>query len=368
MKVLITGGAGFIGSHLCARFLERGDEVVAFDNLILGRREFLQPFAANKHFQFIEADLTDLARVQSAMRGIDLVVHMAANSDISQGAARTDVDMQNGTVATYNVLEAMRVHSVKQLIFASTSALYGDAEVKPTPESYGPLLPISFYGASKLACEAMISAFSHNCGISAWMYRFANIVGSHSTHGAIHDFVKRLLAARALGQRAESDYKLQVLGNGTQRKSYLHVSDCVDGMLFGFDCATSSASSATVNATVNATAGGGAREALHAARAKGHEHLWCFNLASVGVTTVRTIAEEVVAQLATVTGQRSALVFGESDRGWVGDVPYTHLDGAKFAALGWTAKLSSDEAVRRAVGEVIAEQLAKANGSAEARA
>ena len=316
MKVFITGGAGFIGSHLCERFLKDGHEVVAFDNLVLGQRSFMEPFLGRKGFSFVEADLTDLARVKTEMAGADLVMHMAANSDISQGAARTDVDMQNGTIATYNVLEAMRTTGVKKIIFASTSAIYGEASVKPTPEGYGPLQPISFYGASKLACEAMVSAFSHNCGIQAWIYRFANIVGPHSTHGAIHDFVARLLKNPA---------ELTVLGNGTQRKSYLHVFDCIDGMLYGFKTSTMP--------------------------------FQCFNLASVGVTNVRFIAEEVVRQVAEKTGKKAALVFGEGDRGWVGDVPYTYLDGSAFGAVGWKARHESDGAVRTAISEIIAEKV-----------
>jgi UDP-glucose 4-epimerase len=317
MKIFVTGGAGFIGSHLCARFLKDGHQVIAFDNLILGRREHLFPFAKDLNFQFVEADLLDLSRVKKEMMGADLVVHMAANSDISQGAARTDVDMQNGTLATYNVLEAMRLNEVKMLLFASTSAIYGEASVKPTPESYGPLYPISFYGASKLACEAMISAFSHNCGIRAWTYRFANIVGPNSTHGAIHDFVARLL---------KDPKTLNVLGNGTQRKSYLHVTDCVEGMLYGFE------------------------------KLPGDFH--CLNLASVGVTNVRFIAEEVARQMNEATGVKPEIVFGEGDKGWVGDVSYTHLDGSRFSAYGWKAHMDSDAAVQQAIREVIAEQIA----------
>lgn len=327
MRVLITGGAGFIGSHLCGYWLQRGAEVVAFDNLILGRKAFLAPFAEHAKFRFVQADLTDLEKVKLEMKGADLVMHMAANSDISQGAARTDVDMQNGTVATYNVLEAMRVCGVRQLIFASSSAIYGEATVKPTPESYGPLEPISFYGASKLACEAMVSAFSHNCEIEAWVYRFANIVGSNSTHGAIHDFVGRLM------KRPE---QLDVLGNGTQRKSYLHVGDCIDGMMFGFE---------NVSEKKQPKAG----------------RFHCFNLASRGVSNVRFIADEVVRQMHAATGKKAEIHYGASDRGWVGDVPYTHLDGGKFEAVGggrgWRAREDSDGAVRLAVGEVIAQMV-----------
>ena len=313
MKVFVTGGAGFIGSQLCSRFLKDGYNVVAYDNLLLGKKELLAGCLAHPNFRFVEADLLDLERVKKEMPGADLVFHMAANSDISQGAARTDVDMQNGTVATYNVLEAMRVVGVKKLVFPSTSAMYGEASIKPTPENYGPLFPISFYGASKLCCEAMASAFSHNCGIQTWIFRFANIVGAPSTHGAIHDFVGRLL---------KNPKRLEVLGNGTQRKSYLHVTDCVDGMLYGMKYAGDS--------------------------------FQCFNLASRGVSNVRFIAEEVARLMEPVTGVKAEVAFGEGDRGWVGDVPYTFLDGSRLESLGWRARLESDEAVRTAIREVIA--------------
>lgn len=320
MKIFVTGGAGFIGSHLCRRLLDVGHSVKAYDNLVLGKKELLTPCLGSNSFEFVEADLLDMQRLQSEMNGFDLVIHLAANSDISQGAARTDVDLNNGTIATYHVLEAMRVLSVKQIIFASTSAIYGEAEIKPTPENYGPLLPISFYGASKLACEGMASAFSHNCDISTWVYRFANIVGPHSTHGAIHDFITRLL---------KQPERLQVLGNGTQRKSYLYVQDCIDGMVFGYHNTRSSIT--------------------------GHP-FQVFNLASEGVTTVRFIAEEVVRQMAPVTGVEAKLEFGEEDRGWVGDVPYTHLNGAQLATHGWQPKYSSNEAVQLAVSQIIAER------------
>lgn len=313
-SAFVSGGAGFIGSHLCERLLELGYKVKAFDSLLLGRRELLVECLKNPKFEFVEADLIDLERVKKEMNGFDVVFHLAANSDISQGAARTDVDMRNGTIATYNVLEAMRINSIKKIIFPSTSAIYGEASVKPTPESYGPLCPISFYGASKLACEAMVSAFSHNCGIQAWVFRFANIVGSHATHGAIYDFTHRLL---------KQPERLSVLGNGTQRKSYLHVSDCVNGILAGFE--------------------------------KAQGLFQCYNLASRGVSNVRFIAEEVAKQVAMKTGINPKVEFGESDRGWVGDVPYTFLDGSLLETLGWRAKFDSDEAVRRAVSEVVSE-------------
>ena len=209
----------------------------------------------------------------------------------------------------------MRLCGVKQIIFASTSAIYGESTIKPTPENYGPLMPISFYGASKLACEALCSAFSHNFDLKVWIYRFANIVGPHSTHGAIHDFVSRLL---------KNPKRLEVLGNGTQRKSYLHVSDCIAAMKFGYENCK--------------------------------EDLQIFNLASDGVTTVRFIAEEVVRLIGSQSGFKAELAFGESDRGWKGDVAYTYLTGELFATKGWRARMSSNEAVSRAIEEIIKEK------------
>ncbi|PIU00882.1 MAG: UDP-glucose 4-epimerase [Bdellovibrionales bacterium CG10_big_fil_rev_8_21_14_0_10_45_34] len=316
MKVLVTGGAGFIGSHLCEKLLNEGHKVTAYDNLLLGRREFLSQCERSENFQFLQEDLLNLDILVSVMKGHDLVFHMAANSDISQGAKQTDVDLKNGTFATYNVLEAMRLNQVKNLVFASSSAIYGEADVMPTPENYGPLMPISLYGASKLACEALCTAFAHNFNINIWMYRFANIVGSHSTHGVIYDFVDKL---------KKDSKSLHVLGDGSQRKSYLHVSDCVDGMLYGYKNLKNEC------------------EVL--------------NLASRGVTNVKFIAEEVVRQMAARSGNKAELHYGEGQRGWRGDVPYTHLEGAKFEKLGWSAKMTSDEAVVLAVQEIISEKM-----------
>jgi len=314
MKILVTGGAGFIGSHLCAELVRLGYHVTAFDNLTLGRREFIEPLLANKEFQFIEEDLLHMGSIQKSMKGMDLVFHLAANSDISQGPDKTDVDLKLGTLATYNVLESMRREKVSQIVFASTSAIYGEAEIKPTKENYGPLFPISYYGASKLACEGLLSSFSHNCGLRVWIFRFANIVGSQSTHGAIYDFVGRLI---------EDGSRLKVLGNGTQRKSYLHVSDCVGGMLFGWKTS--------------------------------RRDFQCFNLASEGVTQVRDIASQVVVQVSP----GAEIEFGKEDRGWAGDVPFTWLCPEEMKKIGWTARLNSDEAVKEAVREVKNERVPK---------
>lgn len=314
MKIFVTGGAGFIGSHLCRYLLDKGHTVTAYDNLLLGKKEFLRSCEASPDFRFYQKDLLSFEDLLGAIKGHDLVYHLAANSDIQLGGEKTDTDLKLGTLATYNVCEAMRLSGIQKIIFASTSAIYGEATQKPTPENYGPLLPISFYGASKLACEALLTSFAHNYNFQVWIYRFANIVGGHTTHGAIHDFIKRIKS---------NPKELQVLGNGTQKKSYLHVSDCISGMDFGFE--------------------------------NSKDPVNLFNLASHGVTEVKFIAEEVVHQLNPKIGANTQIKYGSEDRGWKGDVPFTWLDGSLFEKAGWTAKYNSNDAVRIAISEIIKE-------------
>lgn len=309
MRILVTGGAGFIGSHLCNTLLKQGHEVIAFDNLLLGREEFLADAKKSSKFKFIKADLLELDAIQNAMKGVEQVWHLAANSDIEAGAKRTDIDLKIGTIATYNTLEAMRLENVKQVIFSSTSAIYGEASIKPTPENYGPLLPISFYGASKLACEALVTAFCHNFGMKSWIYRFANIVGSHTTHGAIHDFIKKLKA---------DPKKLVILGDGKQTKSYLHVEDCIAGMMFG----------------VHNTS----------------EEVNLFNLASEGNCNVSRIGDLVIQEMKL----NAVKEFTGGSRGWKGDVPVTLLDGSRLQKLGFKPKYNSDQAVQKAVQDILA--------------
>ncbi|MDD5555891.1 MAG: NAD-dependent epimerase/dehydratase family protein [bacterium] len=317
-RVLVTGGAGFIGSALCEALVGGGHEVTAYDNLLLGRRAFLAPLEGNPRFAFVEADLLDAPRLARALDGHDLVFHMAANSDIERGTRQTDLDLRLGTLATYNVLESMRTVGVREIVFASTSAVYGDRPaVVPTPETYGPLFPISFYGASKLACEALMSAFAHACSMRCWIFRFGNVIGRNGTHGAAFDFIRRL---------REDPRLLRVLGDGRQAKPYLHVSDCVEGMLFG--------------------------------HARAGEEINCFNLTTDGATAVRAIAEAVVRE----TGCRGARIeYAGGERGWPGDVPQVRLDGSRLAALGWRPRLGSDEAVARGVRELVAQYFG-ANG------
>jgi len=310
VKILVTGAAGFIASNLIPRLLARGDEVAGVDNFFLGKREYV---VRHPRFAFHEFDLLDLDRVAALIAEFkpDRVWHLAANSDISFGTKYTDFDLKGGTLVTYNVLEAMRRANVSEIVFSSSGAVYGEPEVMPTPEDYGPIFPISLYAASKVACESLVTAFVHNYDMRAWIFRFGNIVGPNPTHGVIHDFVLRLRDDRS---------KLVVLGDGSQAKPYVHVEDCLDGMEYGVAHASDS---------VN-----------------------CYNLAVTDQTTVREIAEWTIAAMA-IDRVSIDVRYGDSPRGWRGDVPYVQLDTSRMTALGWTPKLSSNEAVRRTIREVV---------------
>ena len=225
MRVFVTGGAGFIASNLCAKLLSMGWQVTAYDNLVLGRREFLRDFSSNTRFRFIKADLLSVKRLRQAIAGHDMVFHLACNSDIQKSNVQTDLDLKLGTLATYNVLEAMRLSGIRKIVFSSSSAIFGEPKIFPTPEDYGPVMPISFYGANKLAAEGLVSAFCHCYGFQAWVYRFANVVGKNGTHGILVDFIKKL---------RNNPKELVILGDGKQAKPYLHVASCVEGVLYGW--------------------------------------------------------------------------------------------------------------------------------------
>ena len=311
MNVLITGGAGFVGSNLADRLLAEGHRVTVFDDLSAGSLEFVRDCSKSQDFCFIQGDLLDPDAIRNAVRGQDVVFHLAANSDIEKGRQESDRDLRLGTLATFNTLDAMRDRGVRKLVFSSSSVVYGEPSVIPTPEDYGPLFPISLYGASKLACEGLISAFAHNYGIQSWIFRFANICGRHGTHGAIVDFIKKLRA---------NPKRLEVLGDGRQAKPNLHVSECVDGMVYGW---------------------------THA-----REQVNYFNLGCEGATSADDIAAYVIAAL----GLRDVeIVHSGGSRGWPGDVPQVRLDCSKMERLGWRARLTSSQAVERACHELAAE-------------
>ncbi len=309
MKCLVTGGAGFIGSHLTDKLLNDGHDVVVFDNLSSGVMGNFRSHVGKENFRLIKGDVLDINKIHEVMIGKDIVFHFAANSDTRSKS--TDVDLQQGTIATYNVLEAMRLAGVKKIVFASSSTVYGEAKIKPTAEDYGPLHPISFYGAAKLASEGLISAFCHNFEFKAWIFRFANVIGSRMTHGVISDFIDKL---------RKNPHELEVLGNGRQRKPYLEVKDCVDGVLFGQKAAA--------------------------------EQVNCFNLGCEGSTEVDSIAKIVIKEL----GLRDVKIKHTSgERGWLGDISTVLFDVSKMKSLGWKAAYNSDEAVKVATQEYIKE-------------
>jgi len=310
LRILVTGAAGFIASNLIPRLLDRGDVVAGVDNFFLGKRAYV---AQHENFTFHELDLLDLDGVVKIFEDFkpDRVWHLAANSDISYGTKYTDFDLKGGTLVTYNVLEAMRRTGVKELVFSSSGAVYGEPTVMPTPENYGPILPISLYAASKVACETLITAYAHNYEMRAWIFRFGNIVGPNPTHGVIHDFVLRL---------REEPAKLTVLGDGTQAKPYVYVEDCLDGMEFG---------------VANAPA-----------------HVNVYNLAVDDQTTVREITDWTIEAMGIDRAQID-VQYGDSPRGWRGDVPQVKLDTSRMTQLGWTPKLSSREATQRTIRETV---------------
>ncbi|WP_437311504.1 NAD-dependent epimerase/dehydratase family protein [Sorangium sp. So ce388] len=309
LRSFVVGGAGFIGSHLTDRLVERGP-VTLYDNLSVGRRAFVASHLASGRATLVEADALDLERLAEAMAGHDLVVHLAANPEARWGLARTRLDLEQGTIATYNVLEAMRRAGVGRLIFSSSGTVYGDTARTCAEGDLG-ALPISLYGASKLAGESLISAYVECFGLTAWIYRFGNVVGPRGTHGAALDFLKKLRDRRT---------ELEVLGDGRQSKPYLDVRDCAEGILFGFD---------------------------HA-----RERLNIFNLAPEDATSVSRIAALCVA----ASPYPDAVIrYQGGERGWPGDVPRSRMDPGKLASLGFRVRHTSDEAVRMAVEALASE-------------
>ena len=308
-RCFLTGGAGFIGSHVVERLLAEGKTVTVYDNLSSGRRESIEHNIGRPGFTFIQADLLEPRRLREAMSGHDLVIHLGANTDIPGGNQNVRLDLENCTIATHNVLEAMRATGIRRLLFSSTSAVYGEAPVIPTPEDVGPLLPISLYGAAKLGCETIVSAYCHIFDMQAWMFRFANVVGGRMGHGVIYDFIQKL---------KRNPEELEVLGDGEQEKPFFLVEDCIDGMFCAFE----------------------------------YSDAWCdvFNLGCASSSKISRVAE-IVAQEMGLGGARFRYTGGQ--RGWVGDVPRVGLDVGKMRKLGWEAGHTSDEAVRMAARRLL---------------
>ena len=310
---LVTGGAGFIGSHLAERLLAAGNRVTVYDNLSLGKKEWIAHLFSEPRFRFIEAGLRDMDALKEAMPGHDLVFHLGANTDIPRGNQDTRLDLENDIIATYNVLEGMRQIGVRKLLFASSSTVFGEPSVRPTPEAVGPLLPISLYGAGKLACEGLISAYCHLFGLKAWMFRFGNVVGARMGHGILHDFIAKL---------RQDPEELEILGDGNQEKNYFLVEDCIDGMLF----------------------------ALGNANLRDCD---VFNLGCESTVTATEIARMIVEEMGL---PQARFRYTGGERGWPGDVPVVIYDVNKIKALGWRPKHSSAEAVRIGARRLLSQQ------------
>ncbi len=308
MKILVTGGAGFIGSHICDALVGLGHKVVAIDNLSLGRERNLTQLADNPDFRFVKGDLLDAALLNNVVTDevFDCVFHMAANSDIARSHASPSIDLENSFLTSFRVLDAMRAAEIKKIVFASTSAIYGEADGE-IGENYGPLAPISHYGAAKLASEAFISSYGENYGIQSWVTRFPNVVGPRGTHGAVYDFVQKL--RRTPGQ-------LVVLGDGSQEKPYLNVHDLVAAILLVW-----------------------------------HSTNERMNIFNVGAPTRSTVAD--IARIVVEEGPSQAeIAYTGGNRGWIGDVPKFAYDISKISALGWAPSMTSDEAIRVAARAV----------------
>ena len=308
---VVTGGAGFIGSHLVDTLVAQGNEVLVIDSLCAGRKETIARHIDSCKVRFLQKDLL-ADGWQDSIEGGDRLFHLAADPDVRQSAVNPDPTIQYNIMATYRVLEAMRQHHVPEMVFTSTSTVYGDATVIPTPENYTPLEPISVYGASKLACESLISAYCHSFGMKAWTFRFANIIGSRSGHGVLTDFIKKL---------EQNPKELEILGDGKQTKSYLEVHECVAAMLFAV---------------------GHSRDTVN-----------IFNVGSEDWIDVKSIAEIVTDEMHL---SDTKFRFTGGERGWVGDVPRMQLSVDKIKALRWKPQLGSRESVRIAVQAMLAEQ------------
>lgn len=307
-RYFVTGGAGFIGSHVVDHLLSQGRQVAVYDNLVSGKRRWIASHMGRENFTFVQADLLDRETLERSMKGYEVVWHLGANTDIPKGNTETDLDLENCTIATYNVLEAMRATGIKKSLFASSATVYGDAPPQPLAETYGPLLPISLYGSAKLACEGLISAYCHLFAMQAWVFRFANVVGPRMGHGVIYDFIHKL---------RKNPRELEILGDGRQEKPYFLVGDCIEGMF----CAFRSTGSAS------------AKESF------------CdvFNLGCSSTVTVRRVAEVVAEEMGL---KEVKFRYTGGRRGWPGDVPEVHFDVTKMAKLGWKVTRTAEEAVR----------------------
>ncbi len=312
MRVLVTGAAGFIGSHMVDRLLSAGHSVIGFDNMSTGQRHFLESALAHRQFTFRQADLLDRKSLAQAMEAAELVVHFAANADVRFGTEHPRKDLDQNTIATWNVLEAMREQGCKRIVFSSTGSVYGEPDIFPTPETCPFPIQTSLYGASKVAAEGMIQAYCEGFGMQGYIFRFVSILGERYSHGHVFDFWRQL---------SEHPEHLHVLGNGRQRKSYLYVQDCIDAILTALDRA---------NDKVN-----------------------IFNLGTDEYCEVNDSIGWICGHL----GLHPKITYSGGERGWVGDSPFIFLDCSRIRALGWRPRFSIQQAVLATIKYVSANPL-----------
>jgi len=311
MKFLITGGGGYLGANLAKVLVEQGHQVTIFDLKLL--REAYRLKSIKKKIIYKSIDLKNFKELKKELKNFDVVAHFAASADIALGRTKTDVDLKEGIIATYNVLECMRQNNIKKIIYSSSSAVYGNSSIIPTPENAGPFLPISLYGASKLSGEALISAYCNLFRMKSWIFRFVSVVGRDMERGVIKDFIKKL---------RKNPKKLKILGDGHQKKDFIHIEDWLNAILFVFK---------NVDEQVNV-----------------------FNIGS-GTTTIVNKIAKMVTNLMKLKNVQYSYSGGKS--GWLGDAPVVHYDITKIKNLGWHPKFSSDEAVKLAIIDMLEQKL-----------
>ena len=312
MKYFVTGGAGFIGSNMVDKLLQNNrNEVTVFDNFCSKKTSYNKFRLKNKRLKVIKGDLLNLELLKKTIKYHDVTFHFAANSDIAKSISETDLDLRLGIIATYNVVEAMRINGIKKIVYSSGSGVYGDVGLTETSENFGPLLPISMYGASKLGAEGIISAFCHLFDMKAWIFRFANVVGKNQTHGVCVDFMRKLKS---------NPKRLEIRGDGNQSKSYIHISDVIEAISFAINYSK--------------------------------ERVNLFNVATDDYITVNEIAKIVVEEMGC---KNVEFTYTGGERGWDGDVPIVRFDLEKIKKIGWQAKYSSSEAVRLSFQELLEE-------------
>jgi len=295
LRYFVTGAAGFIGSNLADRLLSDGHSVVGYDNFSTGQEEFIELALQNKNFTLVRADILDLPALTKAMRGTDFVFHLAANADVRFGTENPHKDLEQNTIATYNVLEAMRTNSIRRIAFSSTGSVYGEAKVFPTPEDAPFPIQTSLYGASKLAGEGLIQAYCEGYDFQGYIFRFVSILGERYSHGHVFDFYRKLL---------KNPGELPILGDGHQRKSYLYVQDCIDAIFFVIE--------------------------------KAREKVNIYNLGTDEYCEVN----DSIGWICEHLGLNPKRTYSGGERGWIGDNPFIFLGTAKVRTLGWKPKLT----------------------------